>query len=288
MTPALPHALRLAGQAVSRAANTLHLPLRHEGRLLTEVLALTDSDVWNAPPSAAPRQPVVLVGGMASTPTTQLPMRRWLERAGHPVTAAPVRLGLACGEETSCAVLATLEASAEQHGRPAVLIAHSRGGQYARVATVRRPELVERLVTLGSPLIHVLGVHRLLQVECVLIGLAGTVGVPGLFGAGCLWGECCRQMRAELAGPFPDVPFLSVYSRADQVVRWTSCLDPAARRAEVTSSHGGLLVNTEVYASLRRELDETLPRLRRPASAVFAAAKHPTQGHTQAPRSIAA
>ena len=239
----------------TRLTDALHIPLRSEGRLLGEILNLRDSSIWTTPPASGATQPVVLVGGMASTPATQLPMRRWLEAAGHPVSAAPVRMGLGCGEQTTLSVLRTLQESAEQHGRPAAIIAHSRGGQYARVATVRRPDLVDRLVTLGSPLTQLLGVHRLLQAECVLIGLAGTAGIGGVFGAGCLWGRCCRRMRQELIGPFPEVPFLSIYSRNDQVVRWSSCLDAAARHAEVDSSHGGLLGSEPVYRLLREELD---------------------------------
>lgn len=247
----------------ARWAEVLHVPLNQEARILQALAALSQAPVWQAPAARSDPVPVVLVGGMASNPVVQRPMRTWLERSGHQVVAAPVRWGLDCGERTTRAVLRTMEELVEASGRPVALIAHSRGGQYARVAAVRRPDLTAGLVTLGSPLVAMFSVHRILQAQCVALGLAGTLGVPGLFSAGCLWGECCRTLRSQLTGAFPtSVPFVSVYSPTDEVVRWTSTLDPAAQHVAVEASHGGLLVSTDVF----QVLDRVLPRWPAPAA----------------------
>jgi hypothetical protein len=36
------------------------------------------------------------------------------------------------------------------------------------------------------------------------LGVGGSLGIPGLFRASCLWGQCCRPLRDDLWGPFPD------------------------------------------------------------------------------------
>ena len=271
--PALSKALRPVTATASECAKVLHIPLSQEAQVLSELSALAQAQVWQSPAARDDPVPVVLVGGMASNPVVQRPLRAWLERGGHPVVAAPVRWGVDCGERTTRAVLGTMEQLAEDHGRPVALIAHSRGGQYARVAAVRRPDLTAGLVTLGSPLVDLFHVHRVLQAQCVVLGVMGTLGVPGLFTAGCLWGECCRILRRQLTGDFPSsVPFVSIYSRADQVVRWTSCLDPAARHVPVHASHGGLLFSEDVLAVLDRLLPAWPAARSHPSTRVLQAA----------------
>ncbi|HET9256727.1 MAG TPA: alpha/beta hydrolase, partial [Pseudonocardiaceae bacterium] len=137
----------------------------------------------------------------------------------------------------------------------AVIIAHSRGGQFARPVAVRRPELVRGLITLGSPLNRLLGLHPLVMLKVLGLGVAGSLGIPGLFRASCLWGECCRPLRDDLWGPFPDqVPFLSVFSRHDDVVPWQASLDPAARHHEIPTTHRGLITSPAAFQLLAREL----------------------------------
>jgi pimeloyl-ACP methyl ester carboxylesterase len=152
-----------------------------------------------------------------------------------------------------------MHALADSAGAPPVVIAHSRGGQFARAAAVRHPDLTRALITLGSPLTRLAAVHPLLRLEILVLGLAGSLGVPGLLRAGCLWGECCRRMRSQIAGPFPDkVPFLSVYSPDDEVVDWRASQDPAATHREVRSSHSGLISDADVFAVIAAELEHIL------------------------------
>jgi pimeloyl-ACP methyl ester carboxylesterase len=115
----------------------------------------------------------------------------------------PVRYGVGCGEQGARDVKAALERLTDATGQPAVVIAHSRGGQFARAVAVRRPELHRGLITLGSPLRRLLAVHPLLLAEVAVFGLAGSLGVPGLMKAGCLWGECCAASAPTCAGRSP-------------------------------------------------------------------------------------
>jgi triacylglycerol lipase len=134
------------------------------------------------------------------------------------------------------------------------IVGHSRGGTMARILAVRRPDLVEGIVCLGSPLTDQLKVHPLVRAQVRAVALFGTLGVPGLFSYSCESG-CCVQANADTSAPFPrGVAFTSVYSRSDGVVSWRACLDPAAVQVEVRSSHVGMAVNPGVFRAVAEAL----------------------------------
>jgi triacylglycerol lipase len=79
--------------------------------------------------------------------------------------------------------------------------------------------------------------------------------VPGMLSLRCLRGDCCARTRAALIAPFPaSVRFVSLYSRSDEVVRWQSCLDPAADQLQVVSSHVGMAFERSVWERLATTL----------------------------------
>ncbi|MER6896134.1 hypothetical protein, partial [Amycolatopsis sp. NPDC000740] len=226
---------------LSRLASALPLA-RHEAQAYTQRRAIERHSLWLDPPLDARGLPVLLVGGMGSTPALLAPMGDLLKRLGCRVEVAPVRFGVDCGEATAHAVGNALSELVETASAPAIVIGHSRGGQFARAVATRQPEQVRGLITLGSPLTRMLAVHPLLLAHLFALGALGAVGTPGLLRPSCRWGACCAPLRADLTGPFPGaVPFLSVYSAADRVVDWRSSLDPAARHREIVTSHGGLI-----------------------------------------------
>ena len=238
-----------------RLADALHAPLWQEAKSLTQRHEVRQRELWKNPPVDCGGLPVLLVGGMASTPKMLSPLQDLLDRFNCRCLIAPVRFGIGCGEATTRAVQQSLLRLAEATGEPAVIIAHSRGGQFARAATVRRPDAVRGLITLASPLNRLLAVHGLVKLEAAMLGIGGTLGLPGLMKFGCLWGECCAPLRADLGGPFPAaVPFLSLFSRDDKIVDWRSCLDPAARLREVSASHSGMVWAPASLAAIAEEL----------------------------------
>ncbi|WP_370942326.1 alpha/beta fold hydrolase [Amycolatopsis sp. cg5] len=248
---------RMAGNGggLARLAAALRVPLWHEAQAFRQRLAIERHPLWRTPPLDMAGLPVLLVGGMGSTPMLLSSLQQLLQRLNCRVRVAPVRFGIGCGEATAQAVEDSLTGLVEYTSAPAVVIAHSRGGQFARAVAARRPELLRGLITLGSPLTRMLAVHPLLWVHVTALGAAGAIGVPGLLRPGCLWGTCCAPLRADLTGPFPDaVPFLSIYSRRDRIVDWRSCLDPAARHHEIVTSHGGLIWDPVSLTAIVEEL----------------------------------
>jgi pimeloyl-ACP methyl ester carboxylesterase len=147
-----------------------------------------------------------------------------------------------------------LERHAERYGRNVTVIGHSRGGSMSRVLAVRRPDLIESVIILGSPIRDQLAVHPFVRAQVKAVALLGSLGAPGMFSYSCNRG-CCAIVTEQLAAPFPPgVRFASVYSRSDGVVDWHACLDPAARQIEVHSTHVGMAVNADVFYVLSRLL----------------------------------
>jgi pimeloyl-ACP methyl ester carboxylesterase len=248
------------GTALTTAAERLHIPFAGDARSIVRRGEVRAHPVWQEPP-LADGLPVVLVGGLlTATPVLLSVLREWLTRLGCRTLIAPTGLGVGCGEMSTRIVAQTLADFADATGAAPVVIGYSRGGQFARAAAARHPDLVGGLITLGSPLRGELAeVHPLLRLQIYALGAMGTLGVPRLLSARCLWGSCCQQLREDLDGPFPEqIPFLSVYSRTDEMVGWRSSLDPAARYHEVSTSHGGLVADPAVFSAVAAELREVI------------------------------
>lgn len=217
---------------------------------------------------AVGRGPVVLVGGLATTDSGLGPMARWLRDLGHDVTTWTVGNGLNCARRSVDALADRVAEVADAAGRPVRLVGHSRGGQFARAAGMRRPDDVAALVTLGSPF-DVPGVRLPMLWMATGLACAGTLGVPGLFSLGCLMGACCKAFRDDMRSPWPaDIPFTSIYSRTDEAVPWRSSHDPHARSVVVPGTHLGLLTSRVARRAVAEALVRVPERAAGPAVAV--------------------
>jgi triacylglycerol lipase len=231
--------------AVPRLGVSLALP-----RLAAEWLSTTDRSSWPEPPRGDGR-PVMLIPGFLAGDASLTRMAQWLRRGGYSVARSGIAWNTACMEPTVDALVARLERAVEKAGKSALLVGQSRGGSIGRALTVLRPDLVQTLVTLGSPLIDQLAVARRVWPSIGAIALLGTLGVPGMFSISCVRGACCARTRAAVVGPFPeDVEFVSFYSRKDEVVRWQACLDPFADSLEVHTSHIGMAISRQVWTEI--------------------------------------
>lgn len=144
-------------------------------------------------------------------------------------------------------------AEIEKESRAKVsLVGHSRGGLLAKVVAQRRPRSVEQVITLGSPLADWSDLAFTTR-RAVEVFTAANQLVYG------------RRINPE--GRFlydlklaPAVPTTSIYTQADDVVNYRSCLRPDIPSMAVWGTHNGLVVNPEVY----RLLGRLLARPRRP------------------------
>jgi pimeloyl-ACP methyl ester carboxylesterase len=231
-------------------------PLWRESMVGVEAAALFRSSVWRGGGVVAGEdRPVLLIPGFLAGDGSLATMTRWLRENGYRTRRAGMRANVGCSAEACARLEERLEDLAATSGQRVALIGQSRGGVFARVLAVRRPDLISGIVTLGSPVVSQLSAHPLVLAQVAMVGALGSSRVPGMFGLRCLRGACCADFRADLAAPFPsEVSFTSLYSRRDGVVRWTACLDPAADLVEVHASHLGMGVNAEVYAEVGHAL----------------------------------
>ena len=258
-----------------KALTRLGIPIWAEGRVALEQLALQRSAVLRGDGVArGDGAPVLLIPGFLAGDPTLTTMARWLRRMGYRPCRALMRANVDCTERGLQRLEEELERHAERHGRKVTIVGQSRGGVMARLLAIRRPDLVEGIVTLGSPLTDQLALHPLVRAQITVVGALGTLGVPGLFAYECLGGACCADVREQFEAPFPaGVGFTSVYSRSDGIVDWHACLDPAAEHVEVAASHIGMSVNPEVFEAVADALGaQRAPRLQGAAGAAAAAA----------------
>ncbi len=223
-------------------------------RLVSEWLSTTDRRRWPQAPAGGGR-PVMLIPGFLAGDQSLTRMAIWLRTGGFVLARSGIRWNIDCMEPIVQSVEARLERAVATAGRRALLVGQSRGGGMARAVAVLRPDLVDTVVTLGAPLLDQLAVHGRTWPSILGVGLLGTLGVPGLFSWSCLAGDCCARSAEAALAPFPSgVRFVSIYSRSDEIVRWESCLDPAAVHVEVDVSHLGMGVSRDVWLALTDEL----------------------------------
>jgi pimeloyl-ACP methyl ester carboxylesterase len=226
-------------------------PIWREGLLGLELASLVRHPLFREPPEAPESRPVMLIPGFLTGDAQLATLGSWLRRCGHRTHRSGIRLNVDCSAAATRRIEQRLEEFVRAEGEPAVLIGQSRGGLFARVLAVRRPDLVRTVVTLGSPHGNPFAVHPLVWVQGAAIAGLAALGVPGLASRHCRSGSCCSEFMSSLAQQLPPgIQFLSIYSKRDGIVDWEACLDPSAVNAEVRSTHCGMAINQEAYELL--------------------------------------
>jgi triacylglycerol lipase len=198
----------------------------------------------------------MLVPGFLAGDSSLSRMARWLRNAGWATSRAGVRLNVDCTERTLQALEARLAHAVETTGRRALVVGQSRGGTIGRILAVRRPDLIDTLVTLGSPVLDQHATSRPTSMLVTVVATLGTAGVPRLFSRSCRYGRCCEAARADLGRPVSEqVRYIAFYSRQDGIVSWEACLDPGAELVEVSGTHSGMGMSAAVWSRMAELLD---------------------------------
>ena len=211
------------------------------------------------------RKAVMMIPGFMASDMSLAPLAglcRWL---GHKTFFTGIRSNSNCPRETLLHLERHLEKVHREEGR-VVVIGQSLGGVYARELAVRRPDLIERVITLGSPI-------RLIEDSAnpLVIATARLVARLRNMEDGCLTQSCACGMS--LVERVPEVPTTVIYSKTDGVVHWESCIDRTGAKnvenIEVMASHVGMGVNTDVFRVVAERL-ANVPRalVPRPAPVV--------------------
>ena len=210
--------------------------LFREGRVVFERMALIVT--LGRIRASSPRgegEPVMVVPGVATDDGWTALLRDFLSSIGY--RAVGWGLGRNRGNVPKLipAVVEKAERFFERSGQPLRLIGWSLGGYLSREVARERPEIVERVITLGAPIVG---------------GPSYTASAPGYVRKGYDLEEIRRRVLDRERRPI-SVPVLAVYSRSDGVVAWRACIDrfnnPHVEHHEVRSSHLGMVNSPRVF-----------------------------------------
>lgn len=191
-------------------------------------------------------RPVLLIPGFLSGDWSLRMMQSWLERIGYKPYLSGIVFNVQHSERMLAGLRHRLVQIEAEAGSRVSLVGHSRGGLLAKVLSQRRPQSVEQVIALGSPLADwtdlAFVTHHALEVVRTAneIAYGRKLNTEGRF-------------SHDLALP-PVVPTTSIYTRSDDVVNFRSCLRPDIPAISVWGSHNGLVINPEVYRLLGRLL----------------------------------
>lgn len=221
-------------------------PLWLEGRAGLEYARLRRSPVYNGVGvKSGNGRPVMLIPGFLAGDRSMDVMRAWLRRNGYRPLHSGINLNVESSEVLVQRLSMRLAAEFRRHGRRVVLVGQSRGGVLAFGVAGRHPELVESVISLGSPLADPLDVHPSTMAAVHVARFMHTLrrGPKDLD----------SRFDAELQNPIT-VPVTSLYSMSDGIVNGAACIRPDIDAIEVGGSHVGMCVNPGVYKEVARLL----------------------------------
>jgi pimeloyl-ACP methyl ester carboxylesterase len=201
-------------------------------------------------------RPVVLLPPAAAGDWLMPIMLSWLRRIDYYAYRSSISLHVDCSDRTMARVLPRLEEIAERRDRKISLVGHSRGGLLARAVMTARPDLIERVITLASPVHDPFAVTNLTLAAAASAARHRLQRDPALLTMGCLTEACActygRFFRRPLDEDSP--PLISLFTRHDEVVKWQSCLADGAHNIEIRGTHVGLLASRNVYTTIAHAL----------------------------------
>jgi triacylglycerol lipase len=243
-------------RALAREASTVV----EAGRLIRRVRQ--DSRTRAARPYAGSHRttacdPVLLIPGfMAGDPTLRA-MSSFLKHQGFRTYRSQIWVNFGCTREAADRLERRIETIAIRRNRKVSIVGHSLGGMLARGLAARRPDLIEGIISMGSPVLAPGAIHRVLAWDAEMLARLTRAGVRGMMGSDCFGGECARLSFEESRLPLdPDVGFTAIYSKRDGIVDWRACLDHAAEHVEVRTSHVGMAVDPIVMDHVLNALRE--------------------------------
>jgi pimeloyl-ACP methyl ester carboxylesterase len=222
--------------------------LLREGRVVFERLALAATIARiRADASRGSGEPLIVVPGFATDDTWTARLRSFLTSIGYEVRGWGLGRNDGRVPQLIPAIVGQTEKLAIEFGRPVRLIGWSLGGYLVREAARERPDLVERVITLGAPVVG---------------GPAYTASAPMYVKKGYDLEEIAATVREREDRPIT-VPVFAVFSRSDGVVAWRSCIDtfdnPHVEHHEVVSTHLGMVNSPRVFHLVADLLASSVP-----------------------------
>jgi pimeloyl-ACP methyl ester carboxylesterase len=183
----------------------------------------------------------MVLPGFATSDASTAVLRAYLRYLGYDVRGWG--LGINVGNVLGLVARVTEHVArfAEDAGQRLRLVGWSLGGTIARETARENPTLVERVITLGTPVVggpkYTVAANRFRQYGYDVDAIEAFVAAR-------------NRVRIR-------VPITAIYSRADCVVAWQACIDehsPEIEHVEVGATHIGLGLSPEVYRIVAQRL----------------------------------
>ena len=191
-------------------------------------------------------RPVLLVPGFLAGDWTLRVLDGWLKRIGYRSYLSGILFNVLHSERLLAGLRKRVSEIQRETSSRVTLVGHSRGGLLAKVLAQRRPQTVEQVIALGSPLADITDLAALTHRAVGVVTTANQLVYGRRFNAE-------GRFTYDLKLP-PVVPTTSIYTPTDEVVNFRSCLRPDIPALPAWGSHNGLVVNPEVYRLLGRLL----------------------------------
>lgn len=193
---------------------------------------------------------VVVIPGLGLSEDSTILMRQYLRSLGHHVFPWKQGLNLGLRKRDLRGLMAEVERLFNRHG-PVILMGHSLGGLYARMAAFLKPDHADQVITLASPFGDPTGEgSRAIELYHLLN--------PKQRNPNSAEGAFFREVMACT----PSVPLTCVFSRADGVCHWRTTVQYGqflGENLEVQGSHHGMVVNPIVWELLALRLAQPDP-----------------------------
>ena len=191
--------------------------------------------------------PVVVSPGFLGDDRYLRTLMAFLNRIGYQSFTSEIGLNADCLQRLYERYRRKVVAVFEETGREVVLLSHSLSGSLAEQFALERPDIVAGKISMASP-------KR--EIKASIFALAAH----GIVQANIRWrrsgedtqcyGEKCRcpTVQSMLVGASSKVPSASLYTKADGVVNWQTCLEEGEGvNIEVISTHVGMAFNANAY-----------------------------------------
>ncbi len=187
--------------------------------------------------------PVMVVPGFMSSERSTGVLRKFIAKLGYDVY--DWGLGRNVGKvEYLELLLERIDEIYAKTGKPISLIGWSLGGVFARQAAKERPEIIQQIITLGSPFAGLTEPNNAEWMYRLMNGGKRVKHVNSSF-------------LENLPIPAP-VPTTAIYSKEDGIVNWEICMekeeDNFHQNIQVRGSHIGLGVNASVFSIIADRL----------------------------------
>jgi len=202
-------------------------------------------------------EPVLIVPGFLGGDLMMLDLYWWLMRIRYRPYFSHIAWNTDCPDHTARQLAIRVRSLHKKTGQRVRLIGHSLGGMLAKCVAQEAPEVVDRVITLGSPFRDVARAHPAVVGLWDELKVARGHLVGRNLNASCGTGHCmCTFVRCMLDPKPTEVPQYAIYSKKDGVADWESCIDAdPACNTEIDATHVGMAFSVPAYKAIAHRLN---------------------------------